>query len=627
MKNLYPRIVLDFDSDSESLKHSFCIDALNRIFNHMLPPSFFEGEGATFHFNKQLPMICWTPVDKPPFNISFFICCYFKPHAFRFFYEMISRWLIPGRRLNTILQFSVDFFMPDVSNHKYIGGEVTARIENSRDLEILQKNLPIIENEIRIGLESYYQACRIIEIKGIASDEKTALIQENIVSLINHRPQDFDYDILSEMQHFLVLCKESFKQERSYRHMSRIIAIHYLFRKALKLSLESFPDRRYISVKLVRAKLQKRGFVLGISLALSYIRNNEIFESEHILRGVQAIVPGVEKVEGSFFVNQGRSDPICTMYLEIEKEGGISLEDERLLKEKLPDELQNRFEQRLHPIFMPHNEESLVRNIVTLSHQLRFVRDLPQVIIEFHQQTEEQLEFLVIVLRVVRSPHVSIDEYFGRKPTFLEYIPNRKKIVGKLRKKYPKEASIFYIRTQKLPFLRKNHSVNLYKARNVVVAELTRLIGEFRDYNGGTLSKETELFSSLKSVVGAKAKEHVFLLENLFYSLTPPIMRSILPVEPIQKMFNMILEEKLLDDQPYVMRIQENDFYLYMLITSTDPHFHEEFPLDSLEGEFVTCFVRQSANYHFGLIYNNPSTSDSLKIRLALEEMMVSTVS
>lgn len=616
--NEYPRISNDFEKEN-----TFCASAVARILSHILPPSFFQAEGAAARFNAQLPIICWTPLAVPPFDLSFFLCCRFRPNAFRFFYEMVSRWLIPGKRLNALLQFATDFSLPELSSQKYIGGEVMVRIDNPLELETLQRNLPIIESEIRLGVESYYQACRILEIKGLSSDEKTALIQENIVSLIRHRPQDFDYDILSEMQHFLVMCKKGFKAERTYRHMSRIICVHYLFRKALLLSLETFPERRYISVKLVRAKLYSTRPVLGIAIGLSYIRDNELFESRHIVSGIQAIIPGAQKVSGSYFQNKGRSDPICTAYIEIEKEGGFTLEEQRRLKEELPSELKNRFEKRLNPVFMPQNEEMVMRNILTLSHQLKFVRDLPQVMIEFNQQLEEHLEFLVVLARIAKPGLPTIHDFFKSKPTFLEFIPDRRKIVGTLRKKYQKEASVFRLRIRKHPFFRKNHSVDLYKARKEVASELARVIGEFRDYNGGTISKETELFDRLKASLGAKAREHAFLLENFFYSLTPPIMRSVLPAEPIKKLFLMILDEELNAEQPYAIRIQEDANYLYALITSTDPQFHETLYLEPYGGKIATCLVPQTDCFHFGLIFRNPTTQDSLSLRLAIEEIMV----
>lgn len=598
MKSECLEIIPDFDTTSGS-----CLVAIKRVLAHL-------------EFDERLPAISWTPLLDPPFDLSFFLCCRSRATTYRFFYEMVSRWLIPGKRMSALMQFVADFTIPELGRQKYLAGEVTIRIENRHELDVLKRNLSRIESEIKLGVESYYQSCRILEIKGLSVDEKTALIQESLLTLIRHRPQDFDFDLLSEMQHFLALCKESFKAERTFRHISRIICVHYLFRHALKLSLESFPDRRYISVKLMRTRIGSKRAILGIAIAVSFIRDHEILEERHILSSIQGIIPGVRAMEGSFFRNQEGA-----FYLEVDQEGGISIEEQRRLKKELPTELKNRFEMRLNPVFMPQNEEMVIRNIVSLSQQLKFIRDLPQVMIDFSHQTKDHLEFLVIALRVVTPKLGPISTYFERKPTFLKCIPDRVKIVGSIRKKYQKEATVFRLQILKHPFLRKNHAIDLYKARKEMACELARLIGEFRDYNGGIISKETELFDHLKSSLGKVAVEHAFILENYFYSLTPPIMRSVLPVEPLKKLFAMLVEEKL-EDQSYTIRIQEDANYLYALVTSIDPHFHQNLSLEAYEGRVATCFVSQRGCFSFGLVVRDPSTQDSLKLRLAIEEIM-----
>ena len=39
----------------------------------------------------------------------------------------------------------------------------------------------------------------------------------------------------------------------------------------------------------------------------------------------------------------------------------------------LPDQIKEHIEQLTHPIFMPRNEEEVLRNIMALSRQLRYV--------------------------------------------------------------------------------------------------------------------------------------------------------------------------------------------------------------------------------------------------------------
>lgn len=622
MRHNYPIVLTQAGTDLLRAENHIYVQAAERILSHIFPPTFFFEEEALQRFHRQLPMVCWTSLSQPPFEISFFLCCRFRANAFRFFYEMVSRWLIPGKNLNALLQFAVDFTIPAFGKEKYIGGEVMIRIENEKEFEVLKKNLPVVESEIRLGVDSSYQAGRILEIKGLNSDEKTALIQENIVSLIRHRPQDFDYGILSEMQHFFVLCKEEFKFLRCYRHMSRIICIHYLFKKALKFSLEIYPERRYISVKLVRAQLKGCKRVLGIALALSFLRDNELLEAGHIVKGVQAIIPDSKLVPGSYFLNKGRSEPACAMYLEIEKENGsnFSLEEERLLKADLPSELKSRIEQRLNPIFMPQNEEEIMRHILTLSHQLKFVRDLPQIIIDFNQQTEDSLEFIVILLRIILPGTESLESLLKRKFFALEYFADRTKIVGSLRKKYQKEANVFRVRIQKKSFLRQDHSVDLYKARQEVVKELTESIGEFRDYNGGIIAKETELFEALREKIDEK---HTYFLENFFYSLSPPVMRSVLSLDAIKRLFFMVVEAKEVGfEEPYQISIKEDCQYHYFLLLAKDGGFQNAIAsaLEECSGCVATFFLTNSERPYFGaLVYKE----HGLKFKLKIEQVML----
>src|SRR5690606_11359211 len=104
--------------------------------------------------------------------------------------------------------------------------------------------------------------------------------------------------------------------------------------------------------------------------------------------------------------------------------------------------------------------------------------------------------------------------------------------------------------------------------------------------------------------------------------LTPPIMRSVLPVEPIKKLFLMMLDEELGDAQQYAIRLQEDSNYLYALITSVDLHFHETLHLEPYGGKIATCLVPQTDCFSFGLIFRNPTTQESLSLRLAIEQIM-----
>ena len=79
--------------------------------------------------------------------------------------------------------------MPELSHDIYTLCEVIIRIEKREELEEIQRNLPIIESEVKLGMASSYYASRILEIKGLSSDEKTAMIQEHIAYIIKRLPK------------------------------------------------------------------------------------------------------------------------------------------------------------------------------------------------------------------------------------------------------------------------------------------------------------------------------------------------------------------------------------------------------------------------------------------------------
>jgi hypothetical protein len=584
-----------------------------------------------------LPLIKTTALSEPPFDIHFFLCCRLWENAFRFFYSMIRRWLIPGKELNILMQFAIDFNLPDVMPDKLMAAQITLECANALDKEMIARNLPALLAELKLGLLSVYQANKILETRGLTYDEKTAFVQARISQLIQHRPQDFDYDVLTEMQRFLVFCREDFKRYRSARHLSRIICVQYLFRKALKLSLDALPDRRFVSVKLLPIHLQNKQKVLGVAIAVSFLKENEIFEARHVLSAIKLLIPRAQKVEGSFYVPPAGSDGIYFLYLEIEKPcGDFTMKEMAYLKQQLPLDLPGRIEQRHHSIFMPQNEEMVMRHIVTLTQQLTSVKDIPQVIIEFSSQSEAHIEFLVIMLRLKTLAHASIRHLFELHASDdVIFTFDRQKTVGALRKKYKKEAVVFRLKLEKTPYLRFDHSVDLYKARKQIVAQLRAVIGDFRDYNGGTISKETELFDALKLRLDQIADENHFFLENFFFSINPPVMRSILPPEPVARLFNMMIDAKidgLASHQDYQIRIEEDHSNYYLLAITREAQIvneflenHHELLVDS--HQVATCLVEESNLCCFGVICCNHDPEEARELWYLLEKALDQKIS
>jgi hypothetical protein len=550
-----PKIEVRFEDDN-SLVHNYYQNLVPITLEKMLPKDIFKEpvtdpesrEEQRKRLHEELPLFKTSIPTEFPSSISFFLLCDSRRNAFKFFYEMLSCWLIPGERIEVVLFYATDFLIPSYSeDHLYTLCETILRVESEEEYQIIQKNLPTISSEIKLGVSSAYYARKILEIKGFTADEKTAMIQEYITYLVKRLPHQFDNDVITEMQHVLVKCRDDFKAVRESRHMSRIISVHYLFRRGIQEEIKKAPKKRQLKLKFLKTRLhlqEGHKHVLGICVGLNFLKDTEVFEERHLLKAIKNYLPQIESVENSFFVNMRGFDQICLLYLEIAKTDGsdFSMQEVSRLRQVLPNDLKDRIEHLMHPVFMPRNEEEVMRNILVLSKQIKYLKDIPQVIISFDEQSDNSLIFTIILLRIVRAGDLSIQEMFERERATMKYVHDRVRKVDMVRKRYPKEVSVFRVKLAKESFLRRDHSINLYKARRYVVEELTRVVGEFRDYNGGMISKQNELLSQVRGLLVDNAKYNELMLENFFYSLTPVIMRSVLEPFPLKELFLMMIE-------------------------------------------------------------------------------------
>ncbi len=97
-----------------------------------------------------------------------------------------------------------------------------------------------------------------------------------------------------------------------------------------------------------------------------------------------------------------------------------------------------------------------------------------------------------------------------------------------VRRSQLKEAIVFRVSITKDEFLHAGNSIDIFKARQYVVSELSSSIGEIQDYNGGIIFEQNELLGAMAKLLDTQDRVNYFLLENFFYSLSPVIMRSVM---------------------------------------------------------------------------------------------------
>jgi hypothetical protein len=575
-------------------------------------------QGALEYFDKKIPIIIHSELsDEAPDVVSFFMVCSYRKNAFKFFYEMVSQWLVPGHQLNVMLLFAYDFSFSCDPDKMYIACDMKIRLETLRELEVMKDNIFLIEQELRFGITSEYRGRKVLELKCLSVERKKELVKEFVFYLLQRKSHIFDRNLLHEMQQFFIVSKEPFRAQRDARTMSRIICTHYYFRRKLLSTVRLYAkDKRFVFMKCCRISLtsgpQKKN-VLGLIIGINFLRENEFLRDKHVLMAVKNYLSDVNVVEGSYIENRDSEGLINLMYLEIEKKNAADFSNEEmsLLRRELPKTLKDRVEHLVHPVFMPYNEEEIMRNILVLSDELKFIRDLPQVMISFDEQTDVDVSFTVVLLRVLKKGLSSIPDMFRRRESFLQYNHIRTKDLGLIRKKYTKEANIFRVRLPKVPFIREDHSLDMYKARQAIVAELVTIVGEFRDFNGGLLSKQHEHFAALKESLGDIGRHNEFLLENFFYSLIPMVMTTILDLTVLQTLFRLVLtslEEGHVTEDMYTLRYFNDGNFIYSFIMASDISFKKEIE-HTIEGMHVpylnlaTSFIDLHDSPCLGYVY------------------------
>ncbi len=570
------------------------------------------------YFKSTFPSVTWEYNQQKPFSL-YIRCIYnYRLYSSKFIYDIISRWLIPGKRLNIISQFGSDFYFKRYPFERYILVEMHLCIETAEDFKTIKQTLPMVASEIRVGVESIGQGMRILEIKGLNVDDKINLVQESIVSLMNQKPDHFDYQLFSEMQRFFVFSEESFKEKREYRHLVRIICWQYLFRKSMR-TISDNESKRVMRVKLMKTRLHYpygAKTVLGVLVGITQIKENEKFGEQQLIRAIRNSIPKAKLVPRSFLSNKKSDDLGMILYAEFEKNDNepFSYDELSKLRTELPGDLRGCVEQFMHPIFMPRNEEEVMRNILNLSKQLRCYDDIPQIIITFDSQSEQHITYSVILLRVVKNDDLSVQNICSSREFKYELIPDRIKIVGHIKRRYVKEANVFYVRLEKQSFLRKDHSLDLYKARQTVLDELYRVFKDVRDYNGGMIAKENEIFKALKQSL--KEKNELFselALENFFYGISPVIARSLMDVKILETSFNILeslIENPISPSESYLIKFIYQSKYIFVYIASDDSSF-EKCTYHALSGlklarfQLVQSLIKIEDTFYLGLIFHS----------------------
>ena len=477
---------------------------------------------------KKLPCVVSSPFDQENKTVSFFILAYDQPGISIFLNEMVSQAF--SRRL-------FFFFMRKIEDQRLIF-ELCLRVENQLEFLNLKEKVMLVKQKLLRGLSSSYSMRQIMKMKHNSLEEKRGDIQEKINHIVHCFPSVFDFDFFSFIEHYFSrVSAEYFRFHRVGQMSSNLCAFYLLWKKMIR-ACEKKSTQRYLEVKIWKRYLDLplgKEEVLGLLVGINFLKEHELFSEKHLMKAVKSVFPKVVFLEESFYHYRDDQYRFSLFYLEIDAC------QKKQLKKELPVALKERIEYLQRALFMPRNEEEVMRHIVTLSRELKFLKDLPQVILSFDRQGETHIYFTVILAHILRPGTLEGKKLVVKLKALNPEIERVKKI-GVIRKKYLKEALVFKVAFPIDNFLRKDQSIDLYLARLFILNQLQKAWGPVRDYNGGMLLKQNEIFIRLHQLLKEKALKFSLLLDQFFHALKPVEKRSVSDPETLKVLFELLIE-------------------------------------------------------------------------------------
>ena len=324
-------------------------------------------------------------------------------------------------------------------------------------------------------------------------------------------PKHFDESLRRGYCRLMATKDDLFFETRSQSHIIKILLSQYFLQKKIKKALIIEKD----SQRSVIAKIFKVDSKICTSIVLTYDRHSEFFNKKDILKVIQDNITGIKEIPSSFYTWQSVEESYLFCYLEIQKIRGKGLTFKEIKDLQITLERQIPYAVKCFcpEIFRPYHYEEAFRQLNTLKKELSSEDDIPQLSISFKGQSSSSLEFIVHMAYPKKKDILT--KITTNLPSFVSFVLHTNFV-------NPGDqfaASIVfsvYFSIDKVV-----QPINLLSVRRSITVLLEDIIGPYRDFNGGLLIKQEDIFEKIKLKFSPIIANFNYFASRLFYSLKP----------------------------------------------------------------------------------------------------------
>lgn len=480
-------------------------------------------------------------------QINFYCLGPFQNRFFKFFYEYCLKICEP-EQVDPFSVSSADFTIPWKNTAQRLTlCQICLNLTTPSLVKKMEKKIQKSSSYLKLGQMRVLPESILGEEKSSTEEEHRHKIYDILFQLDSKAPQEIRPFITLKFQQILASTPKHFFYERNPRHLVNLaVQMAYMHTKA-QGSEKTFKRRAWVHHCSPLTLGFKRPQKLECwVVTLNFLKTNEILEERHFFQLFKYIVPNLQNL--SFFTTfRDPESKLIHFYIEICSDHFDHKLRKRLhrFSSWISQEVLRRIERKPLAVFTARNEEESLKWLTTLSKELTSKNDIPQIALMFHNQSDDKLLFHLLIARPYFTGMLSLQQLLNShlcEHQISYHFDKVKKLEGH---RFQKELCLIEVAISKTPFLREDYCVNIQKARHLLVKTLQKILGPVRDFNGGLIAKQQDLFEALEQqVLSGPLLRHRVLFEDLFFNIQPsPLISNFTPSILLDWM-NCLVKEK-----------------------------------------------------------------------------------